>query len=152
MDTQAAISIFTFPLILGIMLSGNILLFRYLTAWPKLVNVYARNVPLNAISKGSYRWVPCKIGWITITVSIEIYLGGLWIKPGFPLFFVMPPVYLPWGNVVVISSKKRIFARQTVLRIADFARTLTITGNIDLPLANTKNTSPDLRCVLKSSS
>ena len=152
MDTQAAISIFTFPLVAGIMFGGNILLFRYLTAWPKLANVYARNVPLNAVSKGSYRWVPCKIGWITITVSIEIYPEGLWMKPGFPLFFFMSPVYLPLKNIVVISSKKRIFTRQTVLRIAEFAITLTITGNIGLLLADTKNTSPDLRCVRKSSS
>jgi hypothetical protein len=138
MHTQAVTSIFTFPLVAGIIFGGQIFLIRYLTAWPKLANVYARNAPLNAISKGSYRWVPCKIGWVAITVSIEIYPAGLWVKPGFPLIFVMPSVYLPWDNIDVISSKKRIFTRQIVLQIANFARALTIIGNIDLPLADTK--------------
>lgn len=133
-----ATSPFNFFIIAGVMFGLSGLIYRWLTRWSQLERLYAQNIPLNLISKGSYRWVRCKVGLTSISASIEIYPAGLWVKPGFPLTLFMKPVLVPWNKLTIIKRDKLFFTPRAMLRIAGCPSRFVISGKVDLSLVEGK--------------
>ncbi|MES2049864.1 MAG: hypothetical protein V4447_15800 [Pseudomonadota bacterium] len=132
-------SIFNAFLVIGVMFGGSGMLYRYLTGWSQLSTLYARRESVASISDGSYRWVSCKINLTPISVSIEIYPDGLWLKPGFPLSVFMPAILIPGSKIVMAKSKTGLFGRKTELQIAGFSGPFVICGNAGLAITDSIN-------------
>ena len=128
-------STLNFLLVALFMFGGAGMLYRWLTGWPRLVSLYAYKRTAHSISKGSYRWVGCKINFTSLSVSLEIYSEGLWLKPGFPLSLFMPALLIPWSKIVVVESNTSFPFKKTVLQIAEFSGQLAIGGQAGLSVA-----------------
>ncbi|WP_061536923.1 hypothetical protein [Collimonas arenae] len=94
-------ALFSFLLIVGLLFGGGSWLYSWMTGWSQLTKLYAMKASVQMVSEGSFRWVACDSRWTSLSVSLEIYPQGLWLKPGFPLNFFMSALLIPWEKIEV---------------------------------------------------
>lgn len=92
-------------------------LYYCLTGWRRLTTLYARRDSSLGISQGSFKWVWCSSRWTSLTVSLEIYPQGLWLKPGFPLNLFMPALLIPWDQLEVTEVRDSLLRPRAVFRM-----------------------------------
>lgn len=132
-------SILNFLFVTGLMFGASSLLYRWLTGWSRLAILYAQRAHIGSISNGSYQWVGCKINLTSISISIEIYPEGLWLKPGFPLSIFMKSLLIPWSKIVMAKSRTTVLlSRKTDLQIVGFSDIFMIKGDAGLSIENHK--------------
>ena len=97
------------------------------SGWSLLQELYQARTLEGLISEGSYRLVHCKSRWLWLTLAVEIYPTGLWLRIGFPLNVFMRSVLLPWESLSVVPSRALIF-RGTALRVEGWPYHIEILG------------------------
>lgn len=113
-------SLIKFLLIFGSMILICGFAYSLLTRWSALSGRYKYVSTENQISEGSFRWVSCKMSMTPLSVAIEIYSRGLWLKPGIPLAIMMPAVLIPWEKLKLVHSNNSFLGKRTNLEIEGY--------------------------------
>jgi hypothetical protein len=103
---------------------------RWLAGWARLQTLYAvkPNTLTEQISNGSFRWVGCRLRWTSITVAIELYPKGLFLRPSFPLNMALHAVCIPWPAIDAYNHQT-LLSRKTTLQIDGYPWPLHILGH-----------------------
>jgi hypothetical protein len=63
-----------------------------------------------------------------ISVSVEIYPEGLWLRHYRPYSILLPEILVPWEKIKLIRSQNSLFGKVHVFAIEAYAGSIKIKG------------------------
>ena len=128
----ATMNTLTFVIAICLIAASLCATYRWMLGWGMLERAHAdRNSrERSSISLGSYRWVNCSIRAGRISLAVEFYPEGLWMRPVFPCSIWMRPVIVPWHCLKVLRNSRLSFGKVTTFKISQVAFSLRIRGAI----------------------
>jgi hypothetical protein len=116
---------------------------RFFRAWWSLRGRFPdSHFGTDVISEGSFRWVRMSMRSISISVAVELYPSGLWMRPSFPLGAALRGLFIPWTSLHA-SAGKFLWFDFTRLQIDGGDYRLRIGGNAGRAIAQ-KMIRPEL--------
>jgi hypothetical protein len=115
--------------VLAAMLLAPIFLLRWMSGWAGLEQLYGRNDATPSFSRGSFRRVRSRIGWVSVGLCVELYDEGLWMHMRFPAKLITTPVLLPWSAIHLTALRSILLARRVELRVDGFSKVIRFVGD-----------------------
>lgn len=129
MSSGTALNALGWIAVLAAVLITPTLLLRWLSGWAFLEQLYGKLSAAHSVSRGSFRWVRSRFGWVRVGLCVELYDEGLWMRMHFPANLITSPVMLPWNAVQLNPLRPVFLARRVELRVDGFPKAILFIGD-----------------------
>jgi hypothetical protein len=110
-------------------IAAPVFLLRLMSGWAGFEQLYGTNVATPSISRGSFRWVRSRIGWVHVGLRVELYDEGLWMRMHFPGNLIATPLLLPWSAIHLTALETIFLARRVELRVDGISKVIRFVGD-----------------------